>query len=363
MADLTTPAETDAAILSTATGHAVDKAGTGSWIVDGVDIAGVYSSVDETVLNAFNYNTTDSSGLDAVIDPGEAYVAGWLCRDTQTTVTLPASETVDVYVGYDESAVLSSGTAPADNENIIVGLDGDFAASDPRTHIWTFSTDSTSIIDSLDRRKLQKPIEFTPTGGLTATDDLTVDGSTTFNSAVDIEAQNSHIDLIETDEGTTWRVEGQTGNFYVREVGGVGTSLRIDPSDGGRVEHPNGGAFGGDVALNGANLDITGRIDVRDTSTQIRVHETDTGAQWNTAVSSGNFNLVESGGSGLLQLFAGGNVEVPNGDLTANNVVAGNVLDSGRGTAVVSGSERYIWVSGDAPSDSQGNDGDIWIEH
>lgn len=54
--------------------------------------------------------------------------------------------------------------------------------------------------------------------------------------------------------------------------------------------------------------------------------------------------------------------------LDADETVTGawtfeNALESGRGTGVVSGSERYVWVSDDAPSDSQGNDGDIWIEH
>lgn len=172
MSDLVTPGEVDAEIDSTSTSHAIGKAGTGAWIVDGADISGAYSSLDETVLNAFAYNSSASSGLDAVIDPGEAYVSGWLCRDTQTTVTLPASATTTVYVGYDASAVLSSGTAPADNANIIVGLAGDFAAEDPRTAIWEFTTDSSTITGDTSLRQLQKPIEFDPTAGVTINPDF-----------------------------------------------------------------------------------------------------------------------------------------------------------------------------------------------
>lgn len=305
MSDLVTPGEVDAEIDSTSAGHAMGKAGIGAWIVDGADIASVYSSLDETVLNAFNYNTTDSSGLDAVIDPGEAYVSGWLCRDVQTTVTLPASDTVDVYLGYDASAILSSGTAPADNENIIIGLDGDFAAEDPRTHIWTFATDGSSIIDNLDERQLQKPIEHTPNGGLTANADLSlggglsVTGSSTFDST---------------------------------------------------------STFNSGVDVSGSNVDISdGRLDVRDNAAQISIYETDADEQWNVAVSSGNMNLAnQSGGSGLLRIFAGGDVEIPNGTLTNE-----------RGVNVYTGDpdQGHIFNGSSAPSDSLGRDGDIFVEY
>lgn len=352
MTDLSTPGEVDAEVDSTSTGHAIGKAGTGAWVVDGVDIAGIYTSLDETVLNAFNFNSTDSSGLDAVIDPGEAYVSGWLCRDTQTTVTLPADSTTTVYVGYDASAILGDGEAPADSANIIVGEAADFASEDPRTAIWEFDTNADNITAATSLRQLRKPIEYDPEGGLTVTD------NTAFGSGIDIDTNNSHIDLIESDTGDQWRFEAQNGNWQVTEVG-VDTHLRIDPSDGGRVEHPNGGAFGDTLTANAGidsngNVDIDGRIDVHDTSAQIRIHETDTDAQWNTAVSSGNLNLNESGGSGLLRLIAGGNVEVPNGTITNE-----------RGVNMVTGDpdQGHIFNGSSAPSDSLGRDGDLFVEY
>lgn len=262
MTDLATPGEVDAEIDSTSTGHAVAKAGTGAWIVDGSDIADVYSSLDESALNAFDYNTTDSSGLDVVIDPGEAYVGGWLCRDSQTTVSLDADATTTVYVGYDASAVLGSDEAPEDSENVIVGPDGDFASEDHRTAIWEFETDADSVTDDTNLRQLQKPVEYNHTDGEVAIDgDVTVDGGITlddvadFNSTVEIAASSGHLDLVETDEDDkAWRFEAQGGQFQITEVG-VATQLRIDPDDGGRVEHPNGGAFG-DLTTFNADVDM-----------------------------------------------------------------------------------------------------------
>lgn len=159
MTDLTTPGETGAAALSTASGHAWDKGGE-PWIVDGVDIADQYSSLDDTQLDGFRHATT--SGLDVTIAAGEAYVAGWLCRDRTTTITLPASTTTAIFVGYDAGAVLSSGQAPADSENVIVGPAGDFSSEDPRTPIYEFTTDADTVTGSTDHRKLTEPVSFDP---------------------------------------------------------------------------------------------------------------------------------------------------------------------------------------------------------
>lgn len=175
MTDLTTPAEAEAAADNTSMGHALEKAGPGAWIVDGVDLAGIYSALDETQLNAFAHSAT--SGLDVTIDAGEAYVGGWLCRDRATTVTLPASATTTIYVGYDASAIIdrSVGESASSNENIIIGPAGDFASEDPRTPIYEFTTDSTTVTATTDLRKLAQPIEYD------AADDIT-----TVNGRLDV---------------------------------------------------------------------------------------------------------------------------------------------------------------------------------
>lgn len=289
-------------------------ADTSTTLVSDVDSVGV----TDGPLGAFAY--VSDTGLDFTVDTGEAMVEGALvATDEQNTVTLPDNDIVTIYLAID----------PSVEGSIIVDHDKSGNVSgQPRTPLYEVETASSSVSGQTDLREIG-------------------------------EFLNVRNDRYETDDNTGVEVDNAND---ANLLGGFGPSFYASV---GQNEAITGAwTFENDVDISGSNVDISdGRLDVRSTSTQIRLHETDTGAQWNTAVSSGNFNLVESGGSGLLQLFAGGNVEVPNGDLTANNVVAGNVLDSGRGTAVVSGSERYIWVSGDAPSDSQGNDGDIWIEH
>lgn len=159
MTDLTTPGESGGAALSTASGHAFEKAGE-PWIVPGVDIAGEYGVLDETQLDGFLHTAT--SGLDVTFAAGEAWISGWLCRDRTTTVTLPASTTTTIYVGYDADAVLSSGEAPADSENIIIGPESDFSSGDPRAELYEFTTDGSSVTGSTDLRKTEQPVTFDP---------------------------------------------------------------------------------------------------------------------------------------------------------------------------------------------------------
>lgn len=161
MSDLTVPAESGAAPLSTAAGHAWRKA-TEPWIVPDVDIADEYTALDETQLNGFQVATTN--GLDVTIAAGEAYIAGWLCRDRTTTITLPDNATTTIYLGYDSDAVLPDNTAPADSENIIIGPDGDFTGNDPRVAIYTFTTDAGAVDSTQtdDHRKTEQPITFDP---------------------------------------------------------------------------------------------------------------------------------------------------------------------------------------------------------
>lgn len=87
-------------------------------------------------------------------------------------------------------------------------------------------------------------------------DDETVTGAwnytqpTDFDSTINVYGDQGHIDLFESDNADkNWRFEAQNGDWQVTEVG-VDTHLRIDSGQGGRVEHPNGAAFGGDVTFN-----------------------------------------------------------------------------------------------------------------
>lgn len=362
MTDLSTPGEVDASIDNTSAGHAIAKAGTGAWIVDGADIAGVYSSLDETALNAFNYNTTDSGGRDAVIDPGEAYVGGWLCRDTQTTVTLPANTTTTVYAGYDASAALASGEAPADSTNVIVGPDGNFAPEDPRTAIWAFDTDSSSITGSTDLRQLRKPIEFDPVASevdidtdLNVSGGITLDNGAAFNSGIDIVTTAAHVDLFEADnDNKEWRFEAQNGDFQVTEVG-VATQLRIDSGQGGRVEHPNGGAFG-DLTTFNANVDMAEhnienaqRVNFStDVNDFMKLDDTSGGSAdpFTLRFDGRDFRLWAGTGDGEVFIMQeNGGAKFPNGD-----------LETRRGWMIGSDTPRSIYVGSSFPSGAESGD-------
>ncbi len=285
------------------TSGVIKWAASSDWVVpSGTDYLAAFDGLSGTPLNGFAESHSASS-FDVTIDTGEAFVGGrWMGKDTTTTVTLASSTSNQtVYAGWESSTANS----------VVIGLDSAFSSTDDgrRTPIWEFNTDGSGVTSS-SRVHDTDPIH---------------------PHAADADA-----------------LAGVAASNYAR----TDLSETISPF----------WTFDSGLDSNG-NVNIDGGLDVRDEFGQISIHETDTGEQWNVAASSNNLNLTNPNTSGLFRLFPGGNAEVPNGDLTANNVVAGNVLDSGRGTAVVSGSERYVWVSGDAPSDSQGNDGDIWIEH
>lgn len=253
MTDLTTPAESGAAALSTASGHAFDKSSQ-PWIVDGVEVADAYSVLDETQLNAFRHAST--SGLDVTIAAGEAFVGGWLCRDRTTTVTLPASATTTIYVGYDADAVLSSGQAPADSENIIVGPAGDFGDNDPRAPLYEFVTDSTTVTSSTDLRKLEEPIAFdasndrvnvaadlaergSPVATETYVDDNRYTDSEAQNAVTDVNLPGSEIYLPNADGNAGFRV-GSAGDFAYSAYNGHATVYVTAADSWFRLRHPSG---------------------------------------------------------------------------------------------------------------------------
>lgn len=232
MTDLATPGEIDAAADNRSTGYALRKGGVGPWIVNGVDIADAYASVDTTGVNAFAHDSAASTGLDAVFDGGEAYVAGWLVRDTQTTVTLPDDATSTVYVGYDPDAALASGEAPADSQNVIVGLAGAFGANDPRTPIYDVTTAAGAIDTVTDRRVLEAPLRYDsdtdtvqatkPLDVATITGDLDVEGVFT---APNVWAVN---DVRVRENAGGGRLREGTDNFYIEPYTAAGTFSNSD---------------------------------------------------------------------------------------------------------------------------------------
>lgn len=157
MADLTLPGEIDAEIDNRTTAHSISKAGGHSgYVVQGADISPFYASLDESAVNSFAH--VSDSGLDITIDAGEAYLYGWLCRDRQTTVTLPASSTVTVCVGYNVESILGDTESPPENDNIVIDIESNFGNGNPCLELYEVTTTS-SAIDSITNVRPMGPSE------------------------------------------------------------------------------------------------------------------------------------------------------------------------------------------------------------
>lgn len=129
------------------------------WIVPGTQPsrpARGESAIDETVLNAFA-ETSGANSMTVTIDPGEAFVDGWMARDTSTDVDLAASTNGQtVYAGWDVSAVYSSNEHASrdDADTVIVGLASAFQDLDPKVPLWTFDTDGSGVTAAVDERDI-----------------------------------------------------------------------------------------------------------------------------------------------------------------------------------------------------------------
>lgn len=223
MTDLTTPAEIDGAADPVAAAHAWAKSGPRPWIVNGVDIADAFTALDTTGINGFAFNEAASAGLDAVFDGGEGYGYGWFARDRQTTVTLPPNATTTVYVGWDVEAVLGTGEAPADSENVILGLDADFAAVDPQIPLYELTTDDTTITNPADRRLLDRL--FNDAGELSSRIDTALTGFTgpfRINNRT-VYSEFEEYATVYNNQGAGWRF---------RDSEGLGDYFRVDSVTG-----------------------------------------------------------------------------------------------------------------------------------
>lgn len=171
MTDLVTPGEVNAEIDNLSAGHAWQHSGVGAWIVDGVDIAGNFSTIDTTGVSGFTHDAT--SGLTLTFSGGEAYVGGWLVRDRTTDVDVPDGATSIVYVGYDPGQTLGSTEAPADNENVVVGTSAAFDATMPKAALYEVTASGGTVDSVTDLRKLEPPLRFDG-----ERDQLQIEGST-----------------------------------------------------------------------------------------------------------------------------------------------------------------------------------------
>lgn len=194
MTDVSTPAEVNASVDNKSTAHAIHKAGGHSgYVVNGIDISQFYPELTTTGINGFAH--ASSTGLDITLDGGEAFVSGWLCRDRQTTITLPASATTRVCVGFNPDAVLTAGQAPTDNDNVILDVESAFGNGAPKLPLYEITTDATTILSVTDVR---------PMGPSNA-------NSTMFASATDHDALRAEHDSLATDYNSFRSAGGTIG--------------------------------------------------------------------------------------------------------------------------------------------------------
>jgi len=117
-----------------------------------------YNDLDENQFNEFNASWSSGS-LDVTIDAGEAFVKGWLARDTQTTVTLDSfTNGQTVVVAWDADAVYvyddSIHSNREDADRVIVTREADLPTLEvPYIPIWRFDTDGDGVTDAYDIRE------------------------------------------------------------------------------------------------------------------------------------------------------------------------------------------------------------------
>lgn len=94
--------------------------------------------------------TTATTSLTVSLASGEAVTEGaYMARDVATSITLPANDTTDIYVGYRDGQA----------DTVLIGEPGttvgdSFTADDARQRVWTFTTDANGVTGSTDRRRI-----------------------------------------------------------------------------------------------------------------------------------------------------------------------------------------------------------------
>lgn len=114
-----------------------------------------YADLDESQYAEFNASYSSTS-LDVTIEAGEAFIKGWLARDTQTTITLDDfTDGQTVVLAWDADAVYDD-SIHADREEadrVIITREADLPTTPvPYIPIWEFDTDGDGVIDAVDRR-------------------------------------------------------------------------------------------------------------------------------------------------------------------------------------------------------------------
>lgn len=148
MTDRVTPGAINTTIFNLEVGEVFGQFSNG-WVVPSSSPtrSAKAAAVDETTFQAFDASYSSSS-TNVTIQPGEAFVDGWLARDTQTTVSLSTSTTTEVYVGWNNDAI--------DNDEVMIGTLPDFSNDDAKVAVWEFNTDGSGVTSASDLRNIDE---------------------------------------------------------------------------------------------------------------------------------------------------------------------------------------------------------------
>lgn len=139
------------------------------WIVPSSEptLSAQRSDLDETQFDEFDASYSATS-FDVDIQPGEAYVDGWIAEDAVRTITLASStDNQTVVIGWNVDATYDSSIHATrdDADEVYIDLESNVPSDDPYIPIWEFDTDSSGVVRARDLRPigLQIGTEFTAT--------------------------------------------------------------------------------------------------------------------------------------------------------------------------------------------------------
>jgi len=154
---------------------AANRYGSADWVVP--TSRDINASRDAALaagpLGGFERVDGNDSNLSAQFDTGEAFIAGaYVASDdnaaSEHTVSLPASSTTTIYLGWDLSTA----------DSLIIGEASDFGTHDPKLELWEFTTDGSSITADTDLRATSPQGE---SGDIIADTGLDTDQGTTLS--------------------------------------------------------------------------------------------------------------------------------------------------------------------------------------
>lgn len=120
-----------------------------------------WNNLDEGQFDEFDASYSGSS-LTVTIQPGEAFVKGWLATDETHDVALESSEDEqEIRLGWDADSVYSDDIHDSREEadSVLIRHEQNWPDNIPYLPIWEFETDGNGVVDSTDKRRFSPSLE------------------------------------------------------------------------------------------------------------------------------------------------------------------------------------------------------------